>query len=263
MTLLRLLFASVLLATACDVDSAANGGSGGEPGEGGALGDGGAVAMGGDSAGGAPALGGAVTGGGGAGLPEGEPCVANGSEGVCVDVSVCTIEGYAPVPGFCPGPAEIQCCVPLDPTTCDESAMPLPNAGLQEAPGTGGCPAGMRLVAADPPLADFCVDRYEAFLVTFPDGDPVSPYFNPGTTDVMAMSAAGAVPQGYITGVQAEDACLNAGKRLCTDAEWLRACQGPSDFTYPYGDQLVVGQCNDHRDQHPVVEYFMSTDDWI
>ncbi len=259
MSLLRsFAVAACLLVSACEVDSAVGGGNAGESSSGGSSENGGSPATGGDSAGGAQANGGApLVGGEGAGLPEGEPCVANGSDGVCIDVSECTVAGYAPVPGFCPGPAEIQCCVPIDPLSCDESAMPLPNAGLAEAPGTGGCPAGMRLVDT------FCVDRYEAFLVSYPDEDPVSPYFNPGALDVMAKSAAGAVPQGYITGVQAEEACLNAGKRLCSDDEWLRACQGPADWTYPYGDDLVLGQCNDHRDEHPVVEYFMTTDDWI
>ncbi|NUO47407.1 MAG: SUMF1/EgtB/PvdO family nonheme iron enzyme [Polyangiaceae bacterium] len=143
------------------------------------------------------------------------------------------------------------------PMECDPDAHPLPNVGLVEAPGTGGCPAGMLRVD------DFCVDQYEASLVSYPDGDPVSPYWNPDDTMVMAVSVAAAVPQGYINQIQAEDACLAAGKRLCTDTEWLRACQGPSDTTYPYGDDLELGVCNDHRDQHPAIEYFMTTDDWI
>jgi hypothetical protein len=141
--------------------------------------------------------------------------------------------------------------------TCEPEAHPLPNAGLIEGPGTGGCPDGMDRVD------DFCVDRYEASLVTYPEGDPVSPYFNPQGAMVMAVSVAGAVPQGYIDQIQAWDACVAAGKRLCTDTEWLRACRGPTDTTYPYGDTLDLGACNDHRDQHPAIEYFMTTEEWI
>jgi hypothetical protein len=113
------------------------------------------------------------------------------------------------------------------PMECDPDAHPLPNAGLVEAPGTGGCPAGM--VRVD----DFCVDRYEASLVSYPDGDPISPYWNPESALVMAVSVEGAVPQGYINQIQADEACLAAGKRLCTDTEWLRACRGPDDTIYP------------------------------
>jgi len=247
----------------CGADDVASGGAGGGADLGGSAGQGGGSIEGGaPAAGGAPSTGGAgvggsaTEGGGGAGLM-GDPCVVDGREGVCVDTSECTLDGWAPVPGHCPGAANIQCCAPLPVGECDPNAAPLPNAGIEEAPGIGGCLPGMIRVA------DFCIDRYEAFLVTYPDGDPVSPYFNPGDAEMMAKSAAGAVPQGYINELQASDACVNAGKRLCEDSEWLRACRGPDQQTYPYGDTLVLGTCNDHRDQHPAIEYFMTTDDWI
>ena len=57
-----------------------------------------------------------------------------------------------------------------------------------------------------------------------------------GPSRCARVRSRGAVPQGYINGVQAAAACASAGKRLCTDAEWLRACQGPSSTTYPYGN---------------------------
>ena len=204
--------------------------------------------------------GGGATGGSGegAGPPEGEPCVANGADGVCVDVDVCGEAGFTSIPNFCPGPDNIQCCV--DPSvlpSCDPDAMPTPNPDLAEAPGETTCLPGMTRVSS------FCIDTFEAHLVTFPDLGPMSPYFSPGTAEVMAKSAAGAVPHGYINQLEAEDACTNAGKRLCTNQEWLRACRGPTDNTYPYGNTLDVGVCNDHRDQHPAIEYFMTTDSWI
>jgi hypothetical protein len=143
------------------------------------------------------------------------------------------------------------------PAVCDPDVMPQPNAGLDEAPGEGGCPAGMLAVAA------FCVDRYEASLVRVGDDSPHSPYFNPGTTPVRAVSVADAVPQGYVSGTQAAAACAAAGKRLCSDAEWLRACRGPAGSTYPYGDNREPGTCNDARAVHPAIEYFGTTEDWI
>jgi formylglycine-generating enzyme required for sulfatase activity len=68
------------------------------------------------------------------------------------------------------------------------------------------------------------------------------------------------VPQGYINGTEAAAACAEAGKRLCSNAEWLRACQGPSTTTYPYGNTRMPGVCNDARSVHPAVEYFGTTD---
>jgi hypothetical protein len=178
-----------------------------------------------------------------------------------MDSTACAaMTNHASTAGLCPGPANIECCTPYGLALCDPMAMPrpAPNAGnTVEAPGEGGCPAGMIAVST------FCVDKYEASLVRMDNGEAWCPYDNPGTLAVRAVSVAGAVPQGYIDEVEAGEACLNAGKRLCTDAEWLRACQGPSDFTYPYGDVRMPGVCNDGRAVHPVVEYFGTDASWI
>jgi hypothetical protein len=187
----------------------------------------------------------------------GVPCSVNGVAGECLDVAVCP--GVS-TPGYCPGPVNIQCCTPDDPQTCDPDAHPQPNAGLVEAPGQGGCPDGMI------PVDTFCIDQFEASLWLVHDDEttePWSPYWNPGAERVRAVSIGGAVPQGYVSGDQAAEACAEAGKRLCTDTEWLRACQGPDETTYPYGDTLQTGVCNDHRAVHPAVEYFGTSADWI
>ncbi|MCA9678038.1 MAG: SUMF1/EgtB/PvdO family nonheme iron enzyme, partial [Myxococcales bacterium] len=125
--------------------------------------------------------------------------------------------------------------------------------------GLGGCPPGMTHVADG---AGFCVDRWEAALVDETDGVAVghSPYANPGSRLVRAVSAPGVVPQGYISGTQAAAACARAGKRLCSDVEWLRACQGAAGHTFPYGDTRAPGACNDARACHPAVQYFESSD---
>lgn len=197
-------------------------------------------------------------------------CSASGVMGVCVDLASC--EGVS-TPGLCPGPAAIQCCTPHadggppdgsgDAGACDPTAMPMPNAGLAEEPGEGGCPAGMVPIDA----ASGCIDRFEASLEeVLADGSTASwsPYFNPGTRRVRAVSLRGAVPQAYISGVQAGNACAEAGKRLCTDGEWLRACQGSAGSTYPYGDTHVLDRCNETRPEgHPAVEYFGTSAPWI
>ncbi len=127
-------------------------------------------------------------------------------------------------------------------------------AGIDAAVRDGGCPAEMVLVAGT-----VCVDRWEGSLVEVDmDGGTRdwSPYENPGGRRVVAVSRGGVVPQGYISGAQAEVACTNAGKRLCALTEWLAACRGPQNQTYPYGNTYVRRRCNEARTPHPVVQYF-------
>jgi hypothetical protein len=192
-------------------------------------------------------------------VPEEPACSVDGAPGLCLDVDACP-GSFVTTPGLCPGDANIQCCT--DPTTaCDPGQMPLPNDGLTEESWDPQCPDGM--VRSD----GFCIDRYEASLIELDAAGNVvsswSPYFNPGTTRVRAVSIAGAIPQGYISQPQAAAACSEAGKRLCTDTEWLRACRGETTTTYPYGDVHEPGRCNEARDAHPVVEYFGTSADWI
>ena len=122
---------------------------------------------------------------------------------------------------------------------CDNSVHQHPNRGLREEPGVGGCPAGMariRMNSSDS-LSDFCMDKFEASLVEV-EGDSRtndwSPFHNPGDRSVRAVSLRGARAQQFISGNQARLACERSGKRLCTNAEWQRACKGPDGATYPY-----------------------------
>lgn len=106
-----------------------------------------------------------------------------------------------------------------------------------------GCPNGMARIE------EFCIDRWEAHLLN------QSPYEVP--SEGVAASEGFVVPQGYISGEVAQAACQNAGKRLCTSAEWLRACQGVEGWTYPYGSDVRDPEaCNDYRGIHPVIELF-------
>ena len=129
--------------------------------------------------------------------------------------------------------------------------IPTENKGKSESAGVEGCPAGMVKVAT------FCVDRFEGTLVDKNTNEPYSPYCSPGKgnaiTNLKAVSLAGVVPQGYISGDQAAMACQNAGKHLCTQSEWLTACQGNAGNKFPYGNTEVPGQCNYGR-AHPDVK---------
>lgn len=78
------------------------------------------------------------------------------------------------------------------------------------------CPAGMAATAQG------CIDRYE-----YPD-------------------RAGAMPRGNLDLTEARTLCREAGKHLCTDAEWQAACEGPDGRRWPYGDVFDPNRCNDH-----------------
>ena len=95
----------------------------------------------------------------------------------------------------------------------------------------------------------FCVDRYEASLVQVMDDgseQPFSPYQSLKGETVRAVSEANVFPQGYISEVQAIQACSLSGKRLCRAKEWRQACMGPEKKTYGYANKSEPGKCNDH-----------------
>jgi formylglycine-generating enzyme len=132
----------------------------------------------------------------------------------------------------------------------NEVRKPLQSSGLSArlrvspAKTSGVCPENMALVAGE-----FCMDRYEASTVLLDDqgrvSGPHSPYEMVKDKRVRAESRPGVHPQGYIAQPQAAAACQLAGKRLCTDKEWLTACRGAERWDYPYGATHEPNRCND------------------
>lgn len=117
----------------------------------------------------------------------------------------------------------------------------------------GPCPRNMTLVADA-----FCIDRYEGALVEMlPDGTerPYPHYLPVDGHDVRAISEPGVFPQGFISELQADDACHASGKRLCTLNEWRTACMGPGATTFPYGSERTAGTCHD-AGKSPVAAVF-------
>ncbi len=136
----------------------------------------------------------------------------------------------------------------------------------------------------------YCIDRWEASLVERDSGKPLSPYYPPhagmlqrvfavwsverlasggdvargmplppvpawqrGAFQPRALSQPGVIPNAYLSYPLARRACENAGKRLCTEDEWVRACRGASPTAQPYGGRYVAGRCNVFRPMHPAV----------
>lgn len=159
------------------------------------------------------------------------------------------------------------------------ASEPAPRAEQPRA-----CPEDMVLVRGS-----YCVDRYEVSLVEHASSRALSPHYPPTRKytnqlfarfkklpgrahgplrellavpeppefqfslefEPRAVSRGDTLPAGYLTRTLSERACQNAGKRLCTRAEWVTACRGEQDRKFPYGDVYEEGACNVHRKSHP------------
>jgi formylglycine-generating enzyme required for sulfatase activity len=110
------------------------------------------------------------------------------------------------------------------------------------------CPQGMAYVDATMAEPAYCIDRWEGSLVeSGPAGEKAfSPYESVAGHKVRAVTKGGVVPQAYISRNEAHDACVASRKRLCTETEWVRACEGAQKTTFPYGEGRKAGYCNDH-----------------
>lgn len=137
------------------------------------------------------------------------------------------------------------------PADAGASAASVADAGDGGADGDAGawsdpgCPEGMARAGR------FCIDRWEAHLVKRgPAGEilPLSPCDRPPLDGgYEARSEPGVFPQAYISRVEAAQACKSAGKRLCSMAEWHRACEGKRGSLYPYGNHWQARKCNSDR----------------
>lgn len=144
---------------------------------------------------------------------------------------------------------------PATPSRDEDKSIGLVAAALgataaEEA--RGACRPGMVSIEGK-----FCIDKYEASLVQTVGSEEriFSPYTQVHDEHVRAVSEAGVVPQGYISRNQAEKACQASGKRLCRVTEWQQACRGPENKPWGYGEDHVVGRCNDNG-KNPVMTYY-------
>jgi hypothetical protein len=132
---------------------------------------------------------------------------------------------------------------------------------LPDGAPSGPCDEDMALVTLDGGAV--CVDLYEGAMVQrmADGGEAPWPWYLPvddvDASDLRAVPAHGAYPQGYVSNVQAQAACRASGKRLCTLDEWTAACRGrpAHDYVYPYGDTYEAGRCNE-GDESPIVRIF-------
>lgn len=149
-----------------------------------------------------------------------------------------------------------QAAAPPRPAEVPRAAGAEPPASVDEStPARPACPGEMTLLPGG-----VCIDRWEGSLVQVDERGrerPWSPFLTvkQSRQPLRAVSVPNVVPQGYISGIQAERACKLAGKRLCTAPEWEKACRGPGGTLYPYGNARRAHTCNDDgRPVHPVSE---------
>jgi hypothetical protein len=57
-----------------------------------------------------------------------------------------------------------------------------------------------------------------------------------------------AIPLANVTWDQARSLCEERGQRLCTELEWERACKGPDNHVYEYGDRYRPDVCGTGTD---------------
>ncbi len=138
---------------------------------------------------------------------------------------------------------EIELALGTDAASANAKAREMRNSGNRVTPIPADVPD---MVNVQGPNGAFKIDTFEA-----------------GLADSAATVGKHQVPAIRMSWFAARDACEAAGKRMCTEAEWLSACQGAPAIdddkdgafaddmvegtTYPYDDLHQPGRCWDGR----------------
>ena len=109
------------------------------------------------------------------------------------------------------------------------------------------CPENMVSVRDDLDEPVYCIDMYE---MTISDGElgnmDQGADFPDGSTEASSISAPSEIPELYFSWYQAVSLCQNAGKYLCSSAEWVDGCDGvygEGGRKFPYGNSWISGYC--------------------
>jgi len=156
--------------------------------------------------------------------PQEEPEVPDGDEEAS-DEDDPAMDDETDLPDDDTEPEEQVAEEPDDAPELDEETTPSP------------CPSDM--VHVDRGQDSFCIDRYEA---SRPDATAQTV----GVETNRAYSRVGVMPwyDSTLSLTTAKNACLAAGKYLCTGDQWFSACQGPDHTVYSYGDTYNPVACN-------------------
>lgn len=111
----------------------------------------------------------------------------------------------------------------------DAGESPVPRPGMVWIPGGvlfAGTPPGKLPRIPDQEMAGEQVVMHGFYVDEFPYPNEI-----------------GAIPTTSVTRDEAAALCAQGGKRLCTELELERACKGPENTTYPYGETYRAATC--------------------
>ncbi len=92
------------------------------------------------------------------------------------------------------------------------------------------------------------------FTIGTDDGNELEAPARPVTTAAYWIdkyeypNVIGEKPLVNITWYEAKEKCAMVGKRLCTEREWEKACRGPENWLYPYGQTYQSERCRTGRE---------------
>jgi formylglycine-generating enzyme required for sulfatase activity len=136
------------------------------------------------------------------------------------------------------GLATAGCHGKTDVTTASASAPPWASADAQPPPPRPGMvwiPKGTLIVGTPPDKTPRVADAEMEGEQIVVGGYYIDVYPYP--------NEAGAIPKTNVTRDEAKALCEADDKRLCTEIEIERACKGPENTVYPYGDHYRADVC--------------------
>jgi hypothetical protein len=151
--------------------------------------------------------------------------------------------------GVCLSTGTYQCSADMEATTC-EISVPGKEPGVEICNGRDDDCDGLvdegeldEWVTISHHALSFKIYKYEASRTD-------ATVSTTGIANTRSCSKENVLPWSGATFHQSLAACAAAGGRLCTHEEWLAACEGAAQNTYPYGNTYSELSCNgkDYQD---------------
>lgn len=131
-------------------------------------------------------------------------------------------------------------------TTSDAGVPPWPQPSRMAPPSKGmvWIPPGALVAGTPPEVVPRKADREMRGEQVMLDGFYIDEYAFP--------NEQGAIPTTGVTQAEASALCEERDKRLCSELEWERACKGPQNFTYAYGNVYAASICGTGGPSRPL-----------
>jgi len=103
--------------------------------------------------------------------------------------------------------------------TCPENMVLIPEGQFTQGDAWGDSTWSQTLDPFRVYLNDYCIDIYEYPNLFF------------------------ALPREFDSYYEAENACIENGKTICTESQWEKACKGPEENKFPFGNEWLDATC--------------------